>query len=95
MWPDTTISDDRRAGSADWTQQVSARWTRGLSKQSQRLEPSDELMQARTRQLPPAGKCPLDNTQTWPGLLISPTGILSDTHVQPDKIYQQFPDIQP
>ena len=71
MWPDTTISDDRRAGAADWAQQVSAGWTRGLSKQSQRLEPSDELMQARTRQLPPAGKCSLDNTQTWPGLLIS------------------------
>ena len=71
MWPDTTISDDRRAQAADWAQQVSAGWTRGLSKQSQRLEPSDELMQARTRQLPPAGKCSLDNTQTWPGLLIS------------------------
>ena len=107
MWPDTTISDDRRATdnrAGDWTQQVSRvdtgpRYVNRVRSQEsgRRMEPSVSSPGLPVRP-PPAGKWSLDNTQSsdpdpahLPSPLLSPLARM--THVQSEEIYQQCPDI--
>ena len=72
MWPDTTISDDRRA-------RVSRLGSTGVQVDTgpHSIVNTESAVRGWSRvtspgrpgpgNLPPAGKCSLDNTQTWPG----------------------------